>query len=369
MNKGMNERIGYPPGAESGGLETVGLHEGGRATIRTLYLSALVNALSDQGHQVDALLREYGFYRTQTSTPYERVPLHRYVSLLEHAAQKFGRPDLGLEMGAQFGLEEMGPFHALFVAAGSLRATLDTFGLFQDRWQTNTLLDVTVQAETTTLSYRIQDRAIWPRSQDAEFTMAGMALMLKQLATPSWGPIEVHFEHSIVGREKTLERFFRAPVLGNQAANQLVMRNSDLDRQLSNNKGFQDNKLKSVLECHLLDLLGPEALPVRRTCDQAADVISRRLGRAPVDCDSIALVLNLSARSLRRRLMEEGSSFRHVLQDVRQARAQLLLQSADLPLSAVAEQLGYSDTATFSRAFKEWTQVSPRRFGKASGLS
>ncbi len=364
MNQGLDGSVGVACGLDSVCPNAVNPTEDRQATIRTLYLSALVDALSEHGHQVDTLLREYGFYRNQTATPYERVPLHRYVSLLEHAARKFDRPYLGLEMGAQFGLEEMGPFHALFVAAGSLRATLDSFGMFQGHWQTRTSLDVTAQAETTTLSYRIQNRAIWPRSQDAEFTMAGMALMLKQLATPGWKPIEVHFEHSIVGREQTLERFFRAPVIGNQVANQLVMRNSDLDRQFSRASGFQDTRLKSVLECHLLDLMGPEVTVAKAVTEQVEEAIARRLGRAPVDCDSIALVLGVSARSLRRRLMEEGASFRSVLQTVRQERAQAMLQSADLPLSVVAEQLGYSDTATFSRAFKEWTRASPRRFSR-----
>ncbi len=364
MNKGLVESAGAVFDSGNVGPGTVNPNEDRQATIRTLYLTAFVDALSDQGHQVDVLLREYGFYRNQTATPYERVPLHRYVSLLEHAAKKFDRPYLGLEMGAQFGLEEMGPFHALFVAAGSLRATLDSFGMFQGHWQTKTSLDLTPHADTTILSYRIQNRAIWPRSQDAEFTIAGMALMLKQLATPSWRPIEVHFEHSLVGREQTLERFFRAPVIGNQVANQLVMRNSDLDRQFSRTSGFQDTRLKSVLECHLLALLGPETTMVKGVTEQVKEIISLRLGRTSVDCDSIALVLDMSARSLRRRLMEEGSSFRGVLQAVRQERAKAMLQSAELPLAVVAEQLGYSDTATFSRAFKDWTCASPRRYSK-----
>ncbi|HRO20951.1 helix-turn-helix domain-containing protein [Alcaligenes sp. RM2] len=72
----------------------------------------------------------------------------------------------------------------------------------------------------------------------------------------------------------------------------------------------------------------------------------------------------MSARSLPRRLMEEGASFHSASQTVRQERAQAMLQSADQPLSVVAEQLGYSDTVTFSRAFKEWTRASPRRFSR-----
>jgi len=343
------------------------LDEGGSATIRSLFLTALFNGLADLGSRIDPVLREYGFYRTQTATPYERVALRRYVSLLEHVASRFDRPFLGLEMGAKFGLEELGPFHALFTSSESLRSSLDSFVLFQDRWQSETLLDLQVDGDVTTLSYRILNPTVWPRRQDAEFTMAGIVLLIKQLATPLWHPVEVRFEHSIAGLEDHLSQFFRAPVIGSQVANQLVICNEDLDRRFCRTTGLKGSRLKDVLETHLLDLLGPESTAAKGIVATAEDVIARRMGRAPVGCESIAAELNLSPRSFRRRLLEEGTSFRNLLQEARQSRAINLLKSPDLPLSVVAERLGYSDTATFSRAFKEWTAVSPRRFSKTSG--
>lgn len=81
--------------------------------------------------------------------------------------------------------------------------------------------------------------------------------------------------------------------------------------------------------------------------------------RAPA---TVAAELKLSERSLRRRLTEEGTSFRDLLQDARKERAQTILSKPGMSLSVAAEQLGYSDTAAFSRAFKEWTGMSPGRF-------
>lgn len=333
-------------------------------TIRLLFLTAFVNALSDMDKRIDPLLREFGFFRSQMGTPYERAPLHRYVSLVEHAAEKVGRPFLGLEMGTSFGLTELGPFHTLFRAAGNLRGALETFALFQNRWQTKTLLDRMIGTDTTTYSYRIEDQRIWPRMQDAEFAISGMVTVSRQLTTQKWFPAEVHFEHSIAGREERLAQFFRAPVIGNQVANRLIIRNDDLDRQFSSAIPSEDSKLKTVLECHLLDLLGPASTSSKGFVVQAEEAIARRLGRAHVDCDSVAAELNLSGRSFRRRLKEEGTSFRSLLQRARQARARVMLEASDLPLSVAAEQLGYSDTATFSRAFKDWTGVSPGRYSK-----
>lgn len=337
------------------------------ATIRQLFLTAFFNALPSNDTRVETLLREHGFFRSQLTAPYERAPLHSYIALLEHAAEKLDRPFLGLEMGDKFGLTELGPFHALLRAAGTLRSALGSLALFQSRWQTRTTLDTVTDADSTTYSYRIEDASIWPRRQDAEFAISGFVTLIRQLTSPKWFPVEIDFEHSVAGREERLGKFFRAKIEGNRVANSIVILNEDLDRPFVSAAPDEDSKLKNILECHLLSLLQPDSVTSKSFALQVEDVILRRLGRTRVDCDSIAAQLNLSSRSFRRKLMEEGTSFRSLLQNARQARARVILQGSDIPLSIAAEQLGYSDTATFSRAFKDWTGVSPGRFSKKEG--
>jgi AraC-like DNA-binding protein len=336
-------------------------------TIRLLFLTALLDALADVGKRIDPLLREHGMHRSQLDTPYDFVPLHRYVALVEHAAHKFQRPYLGLEMGSAFGLAELGPFYALLRASGNLRGALNYLVLFQSRLQSRTLFDSRVEPEATTYSYRIEDAGIWPRLQDSEFAISGYANLIRQLTSPKWSPVAVHFEHSIAGREDQLAQHFRAPVLGNQLANELVIRNEDLDTPFASAIPSEDKKLRNILEWHLLDLMGPEATPSEGFVSLTKDIISRWLGRIHVDCASVAAELKLSERSLRRRLTEEGTSFRELLQDARKERAKTILSKPGISLAVAAEQLGYSDTAAFSRAFKEWTGVSPGRFSYKPG--
>lgn len=348
-----------------GDIPENGLVSSGRAspgTIRLLFLTALTDAVADVGKRIDPVLREHGMFRAQLDTPYEFVPLHRYVALLECAAEKFDRPYLGLEMGSAFGLAELGPFYALLRASGSLRGALNYLVLFQSRLQSHTLFDSRIDAETTTYSYRIEDSRIWPRRQDSEFAISGYVNLIQQLKSPNWGPVEVRFEHSLDGREERLVQRFRAPVLGNQLANSLVIRNEDLDRPLVSAAPSEDKKLRTILEWHLLDLMGPAATPSEGFVELTRDIISRWLGRTHIDCATVAAELKLSERSLRRRLTEENTSFRELLQSVRKERAQTILLKPGISMAVAAEQLGYSDTAAFSRAFKEWSGVSPGRF-------
>lgn len=339
----------------------------GSGTIRLLFLKALLDALSDVGNRIEPLLREHGMFRAQLDTPYEFVPLHRYVALVEQASYKFHRPFLGLEMGATFGLAELGPFYALLRASGTVRGALNYLVLFQTRLQTRTLFDSRIDPQATTYSYRIEEEGVWPRLQDSEFAISGYVNLARQLTTPKWAPAAVHFEHSISGREERLAQYFRAPVLGNQMANALVIRNEDLDQPFASAVPSEDLKLRTIMEWHLLNLMGPGSTPSESFVSLTKDVIARWLGRTHVECASVAAELKLSERSLRRRLTEEGTSFRELLQDARKERARTILSKPGMSLSVAAEQLGYSDTAAFSRAFKEWTGVSPGRFPRKDG--
>ncbi|GGF58961.1 AraC family transcriptional regulator [Alteromonas lipolytica] len=77
------------------------------------------------------------------------------------------------------------------------------------------------------------------------------------------------------------------------------------------------------------------------------------------DC---ARQVHLTTKTLMRRLKEEGTSFQQLKDIVRRDKAVHLLLRSDLSVYDIAEQVGYSDTAVFSRAFKKWTGEPPKRY-------
>jgi len=77
-----------------------------------------------------------------------------------------------------------------------------------------------------------------------------------------------------------------------------------------------------------------------------------------------ANVLGLSERTLRRRLDDEGTSFRERLDHVRRARALELLAHEDV--APVARDLGFVDARSFQRAFRRWTGMTPVEYKRSS---
>lgn len=75
--------------------------------------------------------------------------------------------------------------------------------------------------------------------------------------------------------------------------------------------------------------------------------------------DEVASKLKVTRRTLQRRLQEEGTSHRRVLDELRRDLAVRLLDEGDLGIQEVAFVLGFSDQAAFHHAFVRWTGVAP----------
>jgi AraC-like DNA-binding protein len=139
-----------------------------------------------------------------------------------------------------------------------------------------------------------------------------------------------------------------------------------------------DNRLtfhSAVLDLPLL-LADPAALQLaREQCERDLDALAS--ARSLVDrvrqqlvaedhqfrtIHEVARALYMSDRTLKRKLMSEGTSYFELLDTARKERALLLLRDADLTLEQVADRVGYSELSNFTRAFKRWTGTTPKRF-------
>jgi len=335
------------------------------STIRAFFLAPLIRELDTSGVDIDGFLWPYGLSRAQLTSLYDRVPLRHFVAIAEDASTRLDRPFLGLELGKNFSFPDLGPFYAMLMLSPDVRSALERLARYDPAWQTNTTLDVVRRKETSTCRYCIQDSTIWPRRQDAEFALASVTTFIRRLTSECWRPLAVGFEHDVKGRLRSLNQFFKAPIRGNERLNSLVISNDDLDQRLRWSLHPVDGDITPILERHLMELLGPPVEVGQTIAARAGNLIAKRLGRASVAIDVIAAEMDMSVRSLRRHLTEEGASFRQLLQEHRCTMIEAVLRSDGARLSDLADRMGYSDSAVLSRAFKAWTGLSPRAYTKS----
>lgn len=142
--------------------------------------------------------------------------------------------------------------------------------------------------------------------------------------------------------------------------------------------GAEENLL--VVDPELLDQPLPQADTHTTALAQAQcrDLLARRQARTglagqvrdlllarpadPPGAQQVAASLHLSDRTLRHRLALEGTSFRALLDEVRERLAEELLVTGGLPVAEVARRLGYVEVSSFSQAFRRWKGVGPRAY-------
>lgn len=79
----------------------------------------------------------------------------------------------------------------------------------------------------------------------------------------------------------------------------------------------------------------------------------------------VAERLNTTSRSLQRKLQDEGASFQYILEEIRSEMAVGLVKRKQFTANEIAYMLGYSDPASFRRAFKRWTGANPGEMARA----
>ena len=108
-------------------------------------------------------------------------------------------------------------------------------------------------------------------------------------------------------------------------------------------------------------------------CPSHAERLRRYLSARPADRIPNMIVaareLGMSVRSLRRRLAEEGVTYRALVQAQLEEAAIQALQTPGRSVQEAAVATGFSDSTAFHRAFKQWTGVTPTEFQRRSASS
>lgn len=124
-------------------------------------------------------------------------------------------------------------------------------------------------------------------------------------------------------------------------------------------------ELTQVFEAYaeaLIDTVRSE----RSFADQVRDALAEGLLSGASSELETAQRLGLTQRTLRRRLAKEDLTFRTLRRDLLRTRAERLLAEDRLPLAEIAYLLGYSEPATFHRAFRSWTGHTPAAWRRAT---
>lgn len=154
---------------------------------------------------------------------------------------------------------------------------------------------------------------------------------------------------------------FGCPALFHQPHDSIVFRRADIDLTLVSANQRVAAMFEAAAEFDL------QAYETTRSGTAAAvrEILEKQLHGDVPDIESVSRALFLSARTLQRRLADEGVRFSTLLDEVRLEMAQRYLSAGRATLTEIAYLLGFSEPNSFFRSFKRWTGKTPADFRQA----
>jgi AraC-like DNA-binding protein len=336
----------------------------GKGTIDMSHVLAAAAAgfevyVTEAGGDPDRVLGNSGLRSDDIADPTRSLALSSYCEMLESAAAATRNPNFGLRYGAQFKPQMFGLIGFIALASPTAGAALGNFVDMFPLHQNGTETRIYFNGEVVRMEYRILDPAISNRRQDAEFTIAAFANLARLCLGDDFTPVRIDFEHPAPESQADHHHIFDADVLFLQPSNALVLRATCLDARMPEGNLSLLNVLRSSLE----------ALTGR---PQEEDVVARvraeirgRLATGPVTLAAVADRLRIPSWTMQRRLSERGISYSDLIDDVRRDLAGVYLRQPHLPLTDIAQFLGYSEPSAFSRAFRHWHDCAPSAYRKS----
>ena len=326
-------------------------------TIETRWAIRIADDLRRAGHTLDGVLKEVGLVRADLATPEDRILYSSYVGLIERAATLLGDPGYGLKLGASYGVRDVG-LHG-FIALNS--ATLGDALASIERYVrvTNEGIDAVFEADElgATLRFRETDPSLRGLRHNSEYVAAIFVRACRDITRKRISPVRAEFMHGRPNVKVSYAEYLDCPVKFHAKWDAVVYDAETMRQPVIG----ADSKLLKVLEHACRQILGP----TRRKKDIVHDVrelIIDKLARGTAGFDDVARELNMSTKTLERRLADRKTTFSVLLDDIRSGLAKRYLTDTDLRLEQIAYLTGYSESAALVRAFRRWTGTTPMQF-------
>jgi len=319
--------------------------------------TGVADLITANNGEVDAIFGRTSIRIEDLNSPINELSLEQFCRLFNESASQTGNGNFGLHFGAQFRPKDLGAIGYAALTSPTLSAALQNMEKYFPAHQGQSSFGLIQDSDILWLSYRIFDPQITDRRQDAELSMGMFWNVFRQALGPDWSPLEIRFEHPKPEQHTEHQDVFGAPVRFGRRTNAMAFRRADLDVRMPD----QDPYLFAIIEPFLksrCELFGnPENF-----ASVVRNQIKLHLGTSPPTLAEIARLFGLSERRFQHELQAHGLSFHDLLRAARQELSLHYMDDPDMPLTEIALLLGYSELSAFSRAFRNWTGMSPQRY-------
>jgi AraC-like DNA-binding protein len=334
-------------------------------TVAAGYVRAFLDFAASRGADRSSLLERSAIASEELSDRDNRIALTKYVALTRAGSELSDDPALSLHFGERVDLSDVS-IACTVSAQGSIDETIS---------QLNRYTSIGIEVESAGNGPRWQLKRsggkLWfvdcrrNANDFPELSEAGFAQLVCSMRR-TFREVrflkEVHFTHTAPAYRAEYDRIFQVPVVFEARQNAI-----QFDEISIAGVGRPSSSLytQGILKDHAETLLQNLARS-KSTRSRVERMLTPILKERAANAQTIARALGLSRQTLFRRLKNEGVTFEQVLRELRHSLASHYLKENKRSVKETAYLLGFSDPASFSRAYKRWTGTSPRSLSRTS---
>lgn len=325
-------------------------------------IHSLADAVQHLGQNPQPLLEQFGLDAARLAEPRARLSIPRYMRLGHAAIQLTGDPGLGLLMGRLSRLSQAGLAGVTAAQAPTVREAARALIRYEPLYASNCRGQSSLQEDARGAWLRFY--SISPYNAYNRFVvdsvLAGWLQQLGNLVGQRLPVEKVQIEFPAPSYGATYLEHFDCPVEFGAEQNQLRLEQATLNLRNPEHCPSTWRQLLELCERELEQLTRTRSLRER---------ITRLLGpllhgREP-DLQEVATRLQLPSWTLRRKLAEEGTQFRAILNETRRDLAMAYIRDTELAFGEIAYLLGFASAEAFQRAFKRWNQQTPGEYRRS----
>jgi len=328
---------------------------------KLLYLVQLADARGIDSHPWFAGL---ALNRAQIADPALRVSYRQASTFIRRALRALDVPDAGLRIGRE---GTIGGFGLLGLAMMTSR----TFGeAMQSGIRYHKICGCLLDLAFEAISERAVALVAAPQFGDIELLpffceelFASSTMIGRELVGPELRPLRVELSYPQPDHVAGYAELFQCELQFGAPRNRLILDTRWLAHPLP---GYNPLTAKQALALCAQQRTPDGGEPHQEIVAAVERLLRSRLPQQP-KLNDVARTLNLSERSLRRKLAESGRIFREIHDRVRAERALQLLQAGTLSVAQVGTEVGFNDPREFRRAFKRWTGMPPQDARRTAG--
>jgi AraC-like DNA-binding protein len=280
----------------------------------------------------------------------------RRIGFIDEAAKLVGDDLFGFHLAMATDTRELGIIH--YILSASDDALHATRNLIRYHHLVNTTTSLVIEESDRQVAI---DTTFRPglegfERQIAEWGTTVFVAELRRLTGSRLVPQRLTFVHRQESNVKEFKDFFGCAIRFGANRQSVVFAKKDLLRTIRS----ADRYLLNILEVFCKEALSRRKTPVTPTRARVEKVLLEALPKGEATVSRIAETLAMSTRSLERRLNEEGTSYKGVLDELRRELAMQYLDDKSLGVGPIAWLLGYSEVSSFNHAFRRWTSRSPK---------